>query len=408
MTPTRPATTSPPLPADCSRPSTTPPPSRTNSTTKHRLDRRGGRRRRRNRDLVWVGTGEANPRNSVSFGDGVYLSTDGGKTWQNKGLKKSYQIGKIVIHPKDHNIVYVAALGRLYGPSDERGLYKTTDGGKTWQRVWFLDDKTGVLDIAMNPTNPDMLLLTAWERRRDEFDSFLGDAKVPPAADMYAPVKAHAPGSGIYKSSDGGATWTRVTHGLPNANLGRIGLDWQRKNPKVVLAIVDSDEAGTGLAPSKGFLGLRPENTSEGVRVADVQKDSPAAKAKLAKGDRLLTLDGKDVKKTDDFLLALQPRSPGDKIKLAYQQGDKKETAEITLADRPGTGGKGKKNRGTLGVQVEETEDGVILTEISRRRQRPQSRPEGWRCIAQPGWPRDRHHADTVQDAAGQKNRRQP
>ena len=142
------------------------------------------------RDLVWVGTGEANPRNSVSFGDGVYLSTDGGKTWHNKGLKKSYQIGKIAIHPKDHNIVYVAALGRLYGPSDERGLYKTTDGGKTWQRVWFLDDNTGVLEIAMNPKDPNMLLLTAWERRRDEFDSFLGDAKVPPAADMYAPVKS--------------------------------------------------------------------------------------------------------------------------------------------------------------------------------------------------------------------------
>ena len=90
-----------------------------------------------NRNIVWVGTGEANPRNSVSYGDGVYKSTDGGKTWKNMGLAKSFQIGKIVIHPKNPDIVYVGALGRLYGPSEERGLYKTTDGGKTWQRVWF-------------------------------------------------------------------------------------------------------------------------------------------------------------------------------------------------------------------------------------------------------------------------------
>src|SRR5262249_21697212 len=108
-----------------------------------------------NRDVVWVGTGEANPRNSVSFGDGVYQSTDGGKTWNNKGLKKSFQIGKILIHPRSPDIVSVAALGRLYGPSDERGVYKTADGGKTWQRVWFHDDKTGALDLVMCPTDPD-------------------------------------------------------------------------------------------------------------------------------------------------------------------------------------------------------------------------------------------------------------
>src|SRR5439155_17259336 len=100
---------------------------------------------RSNKDIVWVGTGEGNPRNSVSYGDGVYQSTDGGKTWKNMGLKKAFQIGKIVIHPLNPEVVYVAALGRLYGPNEERGLFKTTDGGKTWQRVWFHDDRTGVL-----------------------------------------------------------------------------------------------------------------------------------------------------------------------------------------------------------------------------------------------------------------------
>src|SRR5262249_44827119 len=174
------------------------------------------------------------------FGDGVYRSTDGGKTWQYKGLKKSYQIGKIVIHPQNPDIVYVAALGRLYGPSEERGLYKTTDGGKTWQRIWFQDDKTGVLDLVIRPANPEVLILASWERLRDEFDSFVGDAKVPPAADVYAPVKSHSPSNGLFKSTDGGATWKRLTKGLPKANLGRIGLDWHHRNANLVFAVVDS------------------------------------------------------------------------------------------------------------------------------------------------------------------------
>src|SRR5579859_7665072 len=105
---------------------------------------------RSNPKIVWVGTGENNPRNSVSYGDGVYKSTDGGRSWKNMGLKKSFQIGRIVIDPKDPNIVYVGALGRLYGPNEERGLFRTTDGGKTWQKVLYVDDKTGVIDVRMS------------------------------------------------------------------------------------------------------------------------------------------------------------------------------------------------------------------------------------------------------------------
>jgi photosystem II stability/assembly factor-like uncharacterized protein len=317
-----------------------------------------------NRDLVWAGTGEANPRNSVSYGDGVYKSTDGGKTWKNVGLKKSFQIGKIVVHPHSPEIVYVAALGRLYGPNEERGLFKTSDGGKSWQRVWFLDDKTGVLDVVMSPANPEVLVLAAWERRRDEFDAFVGDAKAPVAADRYAPATTHGPGSGLYKSTDGGKSWQKLTYGLPKGNLGRIGLDWHRKNPSLLFAVIDSDKAGTGLAPSKGFHGVVAGNTAKGVRVSDVLKDSPAAKAKLAKGDLLVALDGKDLKKTDDFLLPLQPRQPGDKIKLTYQRGDKTETAEITLASRPGVDAKAQK-RGTLGVQIDDSDEGVLVIEVA-------------------------------------------
>jgi photosystem II stability/assembly factor-like uncharacterized protein len=316
-----------------------------------------------NRDVVWAGTGEANPRNSVSYGDGVYKSTDGGKTWKNMGLKKSFQIGKVLVHPKDPNTVYVAALGRLYGPSEERGLYKTTDGGKTWQRVWFHDDKTGVLDLVMHPTNPEVLILAAWDRQRDEFDSFVGDATAPDATDAYAPARTHGAGSGLYKSTDGGKSWTKLTQGLPNAKLGRIGLDWSRKDPSLVFAIIDSEKGGKGLAPAKAFLGIVPENTPQGVRLADVQKDSPAAKAELKKGDLLTSLDDKDLKKTDDLLVPLQPRSVGDKIKLGYRRGDKQGVVEVTLARRPGPAGKGQKGA-NLGIQVEDSEDGIVLVEL--------------------------------------------
>jgi len=314
-----------------------------------------------NRDIVWAGTGEANPRNSVSYGDGVYKSVDGGKTWKNMGLTKSFQVGKIIIHPRNPDIVYVGALGRLYGPNAERGLFKTSDGGKNWERVWHEGDKTGVIDLVMSPANPEVLLLAAWERRRDEFDTFVGNAKAPAGADIYAPVTTHGPGSGIYKSIDGGKTWKKISVGLPRANLGRIGLDWHLKNTNLIFAIVDSEKTGLGMPPSKALLGIVVENSSKGVRIADVAKDSPAANAKLAKGDILLTFDGKDLKNTNDLIVPLNPRAPGDKIKLGYLRGDKKDVVEITLAPRTKDD---PKKRGTLGIQVDPSDDGLVLTEL--------------------------------------------
>src|SRR5207248_10637172 len=122
-------------------------------------------------NIVWVGTGENNPRNSVSYGDGVYKSTDGGKSWKNMGLKKSFQIGHIVIHPKNPNIVYVGALGRLYGANEERGLFKTTNGGESWEKILYVDDRTGVIDLCMHPRDPETLLVAQYERRRDSYDT---------------------------------------------------------------------------------------------------------------------------------------------------------------------------------------------------------------------------------------------
>ena len=177
-----------------------------------------------NPDLVWVGTGEANPRNSVSYGDGVYKSTDGGKSFTNMGLKETFQIGKILIHPKDPNTVYVGALGRLYGANAERGMFKTTDGGKTWEKVLFVDDKAGVIDAAMDPKDPNTIIAALWERKRDEHDGFFGEAPVP---DMYGPVVTHGASGGLYKTSDAGKTWTPVPgpgfHTFSAPRRGRIG-----------------------------------------------------------------------------------------------------------------------------------------------------------------------------------------
>ena len=121
-------------------------------------------------NILYVGTGEANPRNSVSWGNGVYKSTDGGKTWNHLGLDKTFQIARIAVHPKNPDVVYVGALGRLWGPNEDRGLYKTTDGGKTWKKILYIDDKTGIIDVQMNQSNPDTLFVATYERKRDGFD----------------------------------------------------------------------------------------------------------------------------------------------------------------------------------------------------------------------------------------------
>ncbi|HLN29805.1 MAG TPA: hypothetical protein VK395_18810, partial [Gemmataceae bacterium] len=176
------------------------------------------------KDIVWVGTGEGNPRNSVSYGDGVYKSTNGGKTWKNMGLKKSYQTGRIVIHPKNPNIVYVGALGRCYGPNDERGLFKTTNGGQTWEKILYTDDKTGVVDVRMSPDDPETLLVAMFDRQRDEFDDFLGEPPPPEGIERYDPIRKYGKSAGIYKTTDGGKTFHKLTKGLPTVAMGRIGL----------------------------------------------------------------------------------------------------------------------------------------------------------------------------------------
>jgi photosystem II stability/assembly factor-like uncharacterized protein len=182
-------------------------------------------------NIVWVGTGEANNRQSSSFGDGIYKSTDAGKTFTKMGLEDSQSIARIVIDPKDPNIVYVAVLGHLFGPNKERGVYKTTDGGKTWNNVKFIDEDTGFTDIAIDYTDSKVLYAASYQRRRTNF-GFNGGG----------------PGSGIWKTIDAGKTWKKLEgSGLPEGLLGRIGLDVSRSNPNVIYAQMEvGASVGTG------------------------------------------------------------------------------------------------------------------------------------------------------------------
>jgi photosystem II stability/assembly factor-like uncharacterized protein len=294
------------------------------------------------RNIVWVGTGEANPRNSVSYGDGVYKSTDGGKTWKNMGLKKSFQIGRIKIHPKDPNIVYVGALGRLYGANEERGLFKTTDGGKTWQKVLYVDDKTGIIDLQMNPADPETLLVATYERQRDEFDSHRGEPGPADGYDGYDPIKKWGPGSAIYKTTDGGKTFHKLTKGLPTCTLGRIGIDYYRKDPKIVYAIIESEKIGMGKPPGQEvYLGITGRDADVGARITEVAADGPAAKAGLKSGDIVLAVESKPIFTYDQLVRQVRGHKPGDKVALKTVRDRQPKDVTLTLAPRPAssTGG---------------------------------------------------------------------
>ena len=189
-----------------------------------------------NPDIVWAGTGEPNNRQSSSWGNGVYKSMDGGETWMNMGLQDTHHIGRIVIHPRNPDIVYVAALGHLWGPNKERGLFKTSDGGKTWTNTKFIDENTGFVDVAIDPESPNTLYAAAYQRRRRGW-GFNGGG----------------PGSGLYKTTDGGETWILLTNGLPEGNTGRIGIDVYCSHPNIVYALIEHRQGGVFRSEDKGL-----------------------------------------------------------------------------------------------------------------------------------------------------------
>lgn len=184
--------------------------------------------------VVWVGSGESNSQRSVSYGDGIYRSDDGGKNWQNLGLKKSEHIGRVVVDPKDSKTVYVAAEGPLWGPGGDRGLYKSTDGGKNWKSVLTISENTGIVDVALDPSNSDIVYAAAYQRRRHVYTLIDG-----------------GPESAIYKSTDAGATWNKLKSGLPTVDLGRIGLAVSPADPNVVYATIEAADGKGGIFRSE-------------------------------------------------------------------------------------------------------------------------------------------------------------
>jgi photosystem II stability/assembly factor-like uncharacterized protein len=191
-------------------------------------------------NIVWVGTGEANSVRSSSWGDGVYRSDDGGKTWKHLGLEGSRHIGRIVVHPTDPRIVYVAALGSLFGPNPERGLYKSTDGGTTWTKVLSASDYTGAVDVAMDPRDPNVLYAALFQRERRNW-SFIGGG----------------PESGLFRSGDAGATWQKLSNGLPKGDMGRIGIAICRSQPDRVYAAIVAPDGGLFRSDDRGATWVR-------------------------------------------------------------------------------------------------------------------------------------------------------
>ncbi len=183
----------------------------------------------KNSSVIWVGTGENNSQRSVSFGDGVYRSRDGGRSWKNMGLPESEHIGMITVDPRDSNTVYVASQGPLWRSGGDRGLYKTTDGGATWTRILHVSDETGINEVHIDPRNPDVLYASSYQRRRHTWTLING-----------------GPESTIYKSEDAGATWRKIEKGLPGVDKGRIGLAVSPANPDVVYAVVEAAMGKSG------------------------------------------------------------------------------------------------------------------------------------------------------------------
>ena len=197
-----------------------------------------------NPNVVWVGTGEPQNRQSSPWGNGVYRSTDAGRTWTHLGLENTHHIGRIQVHPRDPDVAYVAAVGHLWGPNHERGVYRTTDGGENWELVLFVDENTGAIDLAMDMADPNTLFAAMYQRRRRAW-GFNGGG----------------PGSGIYRTTDGGDTWKELTNGLPEEDKGRIGLTIYGGDGNQVFALVEADARG----PRQSFGGGGGRSIRNGV-----------------------------------------------------------------------------------------------------------------------------------------------
>jgi photosystem II stability/assembly factor-like uncharacterized protein len=239
-----------------------------------------------NQDIVWMGTGEANIFRSSNAGIGVYKSTDAGRTWQHMGLAGTYTIPRIVIHPKNPDIVYLAASGHEWTDNEERGVFKTIDGGRTWQKVLYVNTRTGAIDLVMDPLDPNTLYAATWQRIRFKWN----DPR----------TLADYNGSGIYKTTDAGKTWTPINQGLPEArSRGRIGLDVARSKPNVVYAFLDNYEVGRPAQP--GAMDSYGRPASGTIKGAEIYRSDDKGKT------------WRKVSEADEPMAARQPGAPGQR-----------------------------------------------------------------------------------------------
>ena len=185
-------------------------------------------------EVVYVGTGESTLRDSAGYGDGVYRSVDAGRTWTHVGLAETQHVGKIAVDPRNPDVLFVAAMGSLYAPSPERGVFRSRDGGRSWEKVLYKDDSVGAIEVVIDPSNPRVVYAGLWNTRR-------------PPWFVYAP--SNGPGGGIYKSTDGGTSWQQLTAGLPTGAIGRTGIAVAPSRPRRVYAVVDCLDPEPGAAP---------------------------------------------------------------------------------------------------------------------------------------------------------------
>ncbi len=236
-----------------------------------------------NPDLVWIGTGESNNRQSTSWGDGVYKSTDGGKTWTHMGLRTSRHINRIVIDPRNNDTVLVAATGALWGPGGERGIYKTTDGGKTWKQALKVDDDTGANDLVMDPGDSKVLYASTYQRRRTQ-----------------CCMNGGGPGSGIWKSTDGGDTWTRIKGGVLDQPLGRIALDVYRRRSSVLYALIEGQSQPGGGRGGAGRGGAGGGEEGPGAAAAAAQNPAGGGQGGRGGGQAVNPNDPTGFYRSDD------------------------------------------------------------------------------------------------------------
>lgn len=255
---------------------------------------------------IWVGTGEANNQRSSYWGDGVYKSTDGGETWRNVGLNGTDHIGRIAVHPAKPDVVFVAALGALYTPNEQRGLYRTTDGGASWERVAHVSDDVGFVDVVIDPKRPDTVYAASYERRRRAHD-----------------FDASGPGSGIWKSTDGGASFDRLEGGLPEGDIGRIGLALFAGDPDTVYATIENNNPAPPEKPEKKERGKRHSDAEpiffEDDEAAEAPGDPKPVGGEIYRSDNA----GKTWKRTNELSIGGRPAYYYGQIRVDPTDADK-------------------------------------------------------------------------------------